>query len=67
MSCYKKLFLDARCLKPAYEVNDEHVYIDALSAINSAMSHPHITQSEKNILECTRKEVRKNRFTDKPK
>lgn len=59
---YKKLILDPRCLKPAYEVNDRFVYKDALEAINKALEYPHITQSEKNILENVKAEVTKNRF-----
>jgi hypothetical protein len=59
---YQKLVLDPRCLRPAREVNDRYVYIDALDAISCALDQPNITESEKNILEVTKKEVRRNRF-----
>ena len=59
---YKKLVLDPRCLKPSYEINDRFVYRDALDAIDGALKHPYITQSEKNILENVKAEVTKNRF-----
>lgn len=62
MPTYKKLVLDPRCLKPYYEVNDCDVYIEALSAIESALAEPYITQSEKTVLETTMSEVKKNRF-----
>lgn len=58
---YKKLVLDPRCLKPA---NDRHIYIDASDAIDKALNHPHITQSERQILESIKAEVRKNRFSE---
>jgi len=60
---YKKLVLDPRCLKPAYEVNDRYVYIDALEAVNNAMNHQHATKSEKEILDKMKLEIRKNRFS----
>jgi hypothetical protein len=59
---YKKLVLDPRCLKPAYEVNNRFVYTDALSAINTALAEPHITYSEKIIIEAIKSEVKYNRF-----
>lgn len=62
---YKKLYLDPRCLKPAYDVNDRFVYIDALNAIEEAMQHPHITNSEIKVLEGFKEEIRKNRFATK--
>lgn len=59
---YKKLVLDPGCLKPANEVNNHYVYLDALEAVNNAMSHPHITVSEMEILAAMKLEIRKNRF-----
>lgn len=59
---YKKLILNPRCLQPARTTNDKYVYVDALAAINQALAHPHITESEKNILEGVKLEVLKNRF-----
>lgn len=59
---YRRLVLDPRCLKPAHDVNDRYVYIDALEAINAALACPHITMSEKNVLEFIKSEIRKNRF-----
>jgi hypothetical protein len=59
---YKKLVLDPRCLKPAKEVNDRYVYIDAIEAVNGAISHQHTTDSEKLILDAIKLEIRKNRF-----
>lgn len=60
---YKKLVLDPRCFKPANEVNDRYVYIDALEAVNSAINHQHATESEKAILDKMKLEIRKNRFS----
>jgi hypothetical protein len=58
---YVELVLDPRCIKPASEVNDRFVYIDALAAIKQALNHPHITDSEKTVIEAIQDEVRKNR------
>lgn len=62
---YKKLVLDPRCLKPSYDVNDRTVYTDALSAVDSALTEPNITPSEKAVLEAAKLEIRKNRFAVK--
>jgi hypothetical protein len=59
---YKKLILDPRCLKPAHEIKNKFVYIDSLEAVSEALEHPSITESEKNILEVVKKEIRRNRF-----
>jgi hypothetical protein len=61
-SIYKKLILDPRCFKPFNEVNDGSIYTEAISAINEALLMPHITDSEKKVLEAMILEVRKNRF-----
>ena len=61
MSEYKKLVLDPRCLKPAYQVNDNNIYIDAINAIDAALSHPHITDSEIQCLLTLKYEVQRNR------
>lgn len=59
---YKKLVLDPRCLKPAHEVNNETIYLDATEAIDNAIAHPHATVSDKEVLETLKREVRANRF-----
>lgn len=59
---YRRLVLDPRCLKPAYETNNKFIYIDAISAINEALNSEYITMSEINILEKLKEEVRANRF-----
>lgn len=59
---YKKLVLDPKCLQPTNTINNRFVYIDALEAIEQALAYPHITESEKRIIESVKTEVRKNRF-----
>ena len=61
---YKPLVLDPRCLKPAPEINDRFVYVDALEAVNSAINHPYTTDSEKGVLDTMKLEIRKNRFAN---
>lgn len=63
MNHYKKLVLDPRCLQPASTINNKYIYIDALEAIRQALAYPHITDSEKHIIETVKLEVQKNRFT----
>lgn len=62
-NCYKKLYLNPKCLRPAHEVNDDSIYMSALNAINQALHHKYITESEINILESLKKEIRTNRFS----
>lgn len=62
---YQRLYLDPRCLKPSYDVNDRFVYTDALDAIDTALNHPYITESEKKIIEKFKEEITKNRFAKK--
>jgi hypothetical protein len=60
---YRRLILDPRCFKPAYEVNDDTVYTQALYAIRMALEVEHASSSEINVMEQMKQEVRKNRFT----
>jgi hypothetical protein len=62
---YKELILDAKCLKPAYEVRDQFIYTDAMVAISCALNHPYITDSETKILQELKKQIRINRFNNK--
>lgn len=59
MSHYVKLLLDPKCLKPRY---DDYIYRDAIEAVNQALSHCYITESEKLILEEIKLQIRFNRF-----
>lgn len=60
---YKRLIIDPRCFKPASSVDDRNVYVDAIEAIDQALKHPHILESEKRVLENMKQEIRKNRFS----
>lgn len=62
---YKELILDARCLKPAHEIQDQFIYTDANNAILDALKHPYITDSETKILQELKRQIRKNRFNNK--
>jgi hypothetical protein len=61
MSEYKRLVLDPRCLKPAHQIKDNNIYFDAITAIDAALSHPYITDSEIQCLLTLKYEVQKNR------
>ena len=64
-STYKKLVLDPRCLKPSYDINNQSVYIDAMTAVDAALTEPNITVSEKAVIELIKMEIKKNRFAIK--
>ena len=63
---YTKLYLDPKCLRPIYETNNDSIYSEALRSIIDVMQNSKsMSESEINILNCMRTEIRKNRFQTK--
>ncbi len=63
---YTKLCLDPKCLRPFYETQNDDIYKEALNNIVSVMSSSqYMTESETNILNCIRCEIRRNRYNIK--